>query len=109
MGKSALALSFVTTAARKGYEVLLVSLEMSGLELTNRMIQGACNVNADRFRLGTLNPKEQAEVESVRESLEKLPIRIIDNGIRTVDDWYIAVKALHAQKKYTYRRNSLIS
>ena len=87
MGKTAVMLKLVLEAAKAGYPTFICSLEMSGLQLTNRMILGHCQMDVTRFKLGTLLPEERLQVENARQYLATLPIHVIDNGIHTVDEW----------------------
>ncbi len=58
MGKSALAMNMLQHAAEKGHGSALFSLEMSGMEMAQRMICSAADVSLQRVRDGFLSKQD---------------------------------------------------
>jgi len=52
MGKTALALSMLSKASQSGHKPVLLSLEMSGVRLADRLLIGLCDIDPDRFSRG---------------------------------------------------------
>jgi replicative DNA helicase len=84
MGKSALAANIAEAVADCNEPVLFVSLEMSRLELSERMLSGRSKVSSDRLRKGILNATEHARMAQKVGELAQLPLYIDDSPSRTV-------------------------
>lgn len=78
MGKSALAIQFLTHAAFKNYAGTLFSLEMSSSEIGDRMFSQHSMVPHMRVRRGNLDDTDWQCVIESREHLERLPITVDD-------------------------------
>lgn len=79
MGKTALALGVATNAAMKGSPVLLFSLEMSKLELVQRILCSEARVDSKKIRNGRLNDADWSGIASAMGRLGDAPIWIDDN------------------------------
>ena len=77
-GKTAFAFSSALHAARSGCEVMVASLEMSGQELSKRVISMVSGVDAHRLRTGALTEAEWEAVVLAVEDVKKLPLSILD-------------------------------
>jgi replicative DNA helicase len=87
MGKTSFALGIVNHAAMKtGKPVLLFSLEMSHLELTQRMLCSEARVDATRMRNGRLLEADWPKISDAIGRLGDAPIFIDDNPNVTVMD-----------------------
>lgn len=89
MGKTALAVSAGTGAAKRGHGVLYVSLEMSAKEIAGRMLADMCFDGDDpipyaAIRDGRLNPAHQRRVIAAESEAHGLPFQIVDAGSLTV-------------------------
>lgn len=85
MGKSAAALSYATGAAREGHGVLFVSLEMSSVELGQRMLaaetyRAGHGVPFSVVRDGNVRAGEQELLQEAHRELGRLPLTIVDIG-----------------------------
>lgn len=78
MGKSDLAVNLVLNAAKHGFKTALYTLEMSSLQLVNRMIAVDREIERTKIRSGNLNDFDW-------ESLTKFSKKVADNAI-VVDD-----------------------
>lgn len=84
MGKTALALAQAEHVAREGRTVLIVSLEMDRMDLTERLIVARSRIDAHKFRGGHGLPQDDLRrLADVYGSLQSLPIHIDDCGTRT--------------------------
>jgi replicative DNA helicase len=87
MGKTSFALGIVSHAAvHARVPVLLFSLEMSHLELTQRMLCSEAGVDATRMRTGHLFESDWPKISSAIGRLGEAPIFIDDNPRVTVMD-----------------------
>jgi replicative DNA helicase len=81
MGKSALALQIARYTARKfGKRWLYFSLEMSELQLMQRLLSVESGIDAQRIRLGDIREGEWSKYTKAVASVSTLPISIYDNG-----------------------------
>ena len=87
MGKTAFALGLVAHAAMESrLPVLLFSLEMSHLELTQRLLCAEARVDATRMRNGRLLESDWPKISTAIGHLGEAPIFIDDNPNVTVMD-----------------------
>ena len=97
MGKTALALSLGTNAAREGFRVGIVSLEMSDSELTNRVISEASRINYSKARRGDISEDEFRKIADVSKNLSDLPMYIVPPHVRDIPGIYSALKSIKAR------------
>jgi replicative DNA helicase len=84
-GKTALGLGMATYAALEaGRPVLIFSLEMSRLELTQRMLCSEARVDSKRVRNGNLNEADWQKIAHATGRLAEAPIWIDDNPNLTI-------------------------
>jgi replicative DNA helicase len=87
MGKTAFALGMVAHAGVKmNKPVLLFSLEMSHLELTQRLLCSEARVDANRMRTGKLRDTDWPKIGNAISRMSEAPIFIDDNPNLTVMD-----------------------
>src|SRR5664280_1265871 len=87
MGKTAFALGLVAHAGIKLHvPTLLFSLEMSHMELTQRLLGSEARVDANRMRTGNLREADWAKVGNAISRMSEAPIFIDDNPNLTVMD-----------------------
>ncbi len=87
MGKTAFALGMVANVGVKLQEpVLLFSLEMSHMELTQRLLSSEARVDAGRMRTGQLRDADWPKIGQAISRLSEAPIFIDDNPNLTVMD-----------------------
>ncbi len=79
MGKTAFALSLVRNAAVDyNKPVAVFSLEMSSLQLTNRLLSTETGISGDKLRRGNLAPYEWEQLTVMSKKLSNAPIFIDD-------------------------------
>jgi len=99
MGKTSFALGIVAHAAvHARVPVLLFSLEMSHLELTQRMLCSEASVDASRMRTGHLLESDWPRISSAIGRLGEAPIFIDDNPRVTVMDIRAKARRLKARE-----------
>jgi replicative DNA helicase len=87
MGKTSWALGALTNAAiRRKIPVLLFSLEMSHLELSQRIISSEAQVDVKHLRSGNLSQSDWSKIWGAISKLDDAPIFIDDNPNLTVMD-----------------------
>ncbi len=87
MGKTAFALGMVANAGVKLKKpVLLFSLEMSHMELTQRLLSSEARVDASRMRTGKLREADWPKIGNAISRMSEAPIYIDDNPNLTVMD-----------------------
>ena len=98
MGKTSLALGMAAHAAMEAnLPVLLFSLEMSHLEITQRLLCSEARVDATRMRSGRLNESDWPKVAHAIGRLGEAPMYVDDNPNITVMD--IRAKARRQKAK----------
>jgi len=99
MGKTSFALGIVKNAAvHARVPVLLFSLEMSHLELTQRMLCSEAHVDATRMRNGRLLESDWPKISDAIGRLGDAPIYIDDNPNVTVMDIRAKARRLKARE-----------
>jgi replicative DNA helicase len=86
MGKTAFALGMAAHAAMQGTGVLFFSLEMSHLEIAQRMLCAEARVDAARMRNGRLLETDWGKVSNAIGRLSEIPLYVDDNPNITVMD-----------------------
>ncbi len=95
MGKTALALNFVEHAAlRLGVGTLFVSLEMSSVELADRMVCALAEVNGQRLRNNNLSKDERGKLVEKMAELSQSPLYVDDTPSRTMTEIAAAARRL---------------
>lgn len=80
MGKTAFALFAAMNIARANNHVLIFTLEMSALQLGNRMLLSESNVPMMAFRDGTLLSSQEQEMHKAAKAIGNRSITIADNS-----------------------------
>ena len=86
MGKTALALGMAANAAVQGIPVLFFSLEMSHLEIAQRVLCAEARVDASRMRNGRLLDGDWPKISHAIGRIGSAPLHIDDNPNVTVMD-----------------------
>jgi replicative DNA helicase len=86
MGKTAFALGLAANAARVGVPVLFFSLEMSHLELAQRVLCAESRVDAGRLRNGKVFDNDWTKIANAIGRIGEAPLFIDDNPGVTVMD-----------------------
>jgi len=97
MGKTAVSLEFMKTAARNGFPVNVYSLEMQGVRLVDRMICGEADLDPEKFRNGYVSSNEWERIENAVAKLERLGIHVDDEPIVSME--YIKAKSRIKKRK----------
>lgn len=98
VGKSALALQIAAGAAETR-QVLLVSLEMSSLELADRMLCQKASVDGHRMRNGTISSDDRRALVEAASSLANLSLHVDDKPGMTVRDVARAARQVLRKQK----------
>lgn len=84
MGKSAFAVNLARLAGQFGTGVYFASLEMTRLELAERLLSLESGIASNRIRSGELTADERSTLLSAASMLQTLPIWIDDKSPRTM-------------------------
>jgi replicative DNA helicase len=98
VGKSAVMLSIVNTAASDGHKCAIFSLEMPGVRLVDRMICGHAGLDPSKYRKGLLNPMEIDKFKESIKSMWEMGVMIDDESSVTMD--YIRNRARTLKRKH---------
>lgn len=99
MGKTALAMNIAEHAAIEMQQpVLFVSLEMSGIELADRMLCSLARVNGHRLRNGTISAEDQTRLINKANEISTAPFFVDDSPSRTVSE--IAAAARRIKRRH---------
>lgn len=80
MGKTAFVLSMALNIARRDLPVAVFSLEMSRVQLVNRLISNACEISGQKIRSGSLNELEWSQMLNRMQELQGLPLYVDDTS-----------------------------
>ncbi|HMO15100.1 MAG TPA: replicative DNA helicase [Pirellulaceae bacterium] len=98
MGKTAFAMNIAeNVACDQNKPVLFVSLEMSAIELIERMLCSRARVNSHRLRSRTLDKGQRKKLSKMAGELSRVPLHIDDSPTRTVSE--IAATARRIKRK----------
>jgi replicative DNA helicase len=98
MGKTALAMNIAEHAALRGQTpVLFVSLEMSAVELGDRLLCSVAEVNGNRLRNGTISHDERRKLVNAAAEISQAPLFIDDSPSRTMTE--IAANARRLKRR----------
>jgi replicative DNA helicase len=98
MGKTALAMNMAEHAAiNVGAPVLFISLEMSRVELGDRLLCSFAEVNGNRLRNGTITQDERKKLVAAAARISQAPLFIDDAPARTMTE--IAANARRLKRR----------
>jgi replicative DNA helicase len=98
MGKTALAMNIAEYVALKlKLPVLFVSLEMSSIELADRMLCSVAEVNGARLRNGTISKEDRKRLVETAAKMSECPLFVDDSPSRTVSE--IAAAARRVKRR----------
>lgn len=87
MGKTALAMNIADHVAIEGrMPVLFISLEMSAIELADRMLCSLAKVNGHRLRNGTISQEDRVRLVEKAGEISAAPLFVDDSPSRTVSE-----------------------
>jgi replicative DNA helicase len=95
MGKTALAMNIGEhVAIEQNSPVLFVSLEMSGIELADRMLCSLARVNGHRLRNGTITADDRERLIKKANEISQSPLFVDDSPSRTVSEIAAAARRI---------------
>ncbi len=98
MGKTALAMNMAEHAAMQArVPTLFVSLEMSAIELGDRLLCSVAEVNGNRLRNGTITQDERRKLVHAAAEISQAPLYIDDSPSRTMTE--IAANARRLKRR----------
>ena len=93
VGKTALALKIAENIAHKGIKVAIISLEMSKVQLVQRLISKEARVDSNKIRTGILTEEEMQKVTEATAAIYDLPL-FINTKTRNIQDIEIYARKL---------------
>ncbi|MCH1494827.1 MAG: replicative DNA helicase [Rubripirellula sp.] len=95
MGKTALAMNVGEhVSINQKLPVLFVSLEMSGIELADRMLCSLARVNGHRLRNGTISTEDRERLVQKANEISQAPLFVDDSPSRTVSEIAAAARRI---------------
>jgi replicative DNA helicase len=95
MGKTALALNMAENVAVLGqHPVLFISLEMSSMELADRLLCSAARVNSHRLRNGSISAEDRQRLVEKAGQISQAPLFVDDSPSRTVGEISAAARRI---------------
>ena len=85
-------------AMKQREPVLFVSLEMSGIELADRLLCSVAEINSHRLRTGTLSQEDRMKLIAKASEISDSPMFVDDSPTRTVTE--IAANARRIKKRH---------
>jgi replicative DNA helicase len=95
MGKTTLAMNIAERVCHAGEPVLVFSAEMSKVELMERMVSSASNINFNRIRMGTLEEDDWSKLSAGISKLKDTPLYLDDRGGMTVNQVMSSARKQH--------------
>lgn len=84
MGKTAFVLSMALNIAMHNDPVAVFSLEMSNLQLVNRLISNACELDGEKIKSGALSQADWGKVTTRISRLQGLPLYVDDTSALSI-------------------------
>jgi replicative DNA helicase len=98
MGKTAFVLSMARNAAvNGGHAVAIFSLEMSSIQLVNRLISGETNLESEKLKKGNLREDEWIQLNKMVGKLSEAPIFIDDTPALSIFELRAKCRKLKTQ------------
>lgn len=94
MGKSATLCSFVNQASKNNVACGVFSLEMTAVELFNRIVSSESNIDASRIHKGAVTSDEITNYISTTKRLSKLPIFIDETPSISIQDFRVRARKM---------------
>jgi len=99
LGKTSLALNFVAHAAiRQGKTCAVFSMEMSELQVVQRLISMRAEIDGNRMRRGRLDMTELQSISLASAELQQAPIYVEESSRLTVTDILAKSRRLQAER-----------
>lgn len=100
MGKTALAMNIGEhVSIEQRAPVLFVSLEMSGIELADRMLCSLARVNGHRLRNGTISSDDRDRLIKKANEISQAPLFVDDSPSRTVSEIAAAARRIKRREE----------
>jgi replicative DNA helicase len=100
MGKTAFALNIAENVSLLGgVPVLFVSLEMSGIELADRLLCSVARVNGHRLRNGTISQDDRKRLVEKAMLVSNAPLYVDDSPTRTVSEIAAVARRIRQREK----------
>jgi replicative DNA helicase len=100
MGKTALAMNIGEhVSINQKLPVLFVSLEMSGIELADRMLCSLARVNGHRVRNGTISSDDRDKLIQTANEISQAPLFVDDSPSRTVSEIAAAARRIKRREE----------
>jgi replicative DNA helicase len=100
MGKTALAMNIAEAVAiHQRVATLFVSLEMSKIELADRMLCSIAKVNGHRLRNGTISNEELNRLVEKASEISEAPLYVDDSPSRTVTEIAAAARRIERRER----------
>lgn len=100
MGKTALALNMAENIALLGRQpVLFVSLEMSGVELADRLLCSVARVNGHKLRTGNLSQEERQRLVRKAYEVSNAPLFVDDAPGRSISEIAAVARRIRQREK----------
>jgi len=94
MGKTAFVLSMALNVAMHGDPVAVFSLEMSNVQLVNRLISNACELPGEKIKSGDLSTSDWGQLTTRLSRLQGLPMYIDDTSGLSITELYTKARRL---------------
>ena len=95
MGKTAFAMNIAENVTLgQGVPTLFVSLEMSAIELADRLLCSVARVNGHRLRNGTISQEDRLKLVNKAATLSEAPLFVDDSPSRTVTEVAAAARRI---------------
>ena len=98
LGKTSFALNIVWGAALSKKTCAIFSLEMSEMQVVQRLISMTSEIDGNRMRRGRLSPAEFVAVSDASDRLQKAPIYVEESSQLTVTDSLAKSRRLQAER-----------
>lgn len=99
MGKTAFVLSMAKNMGLMGHPVAIFSLEMSNVQLVNRLIMNVCSIEGGKLRSGNLSKEDWSAIDHNISQLSQAPIYVDDTPGLSIFELKSKARRLKSEKK----------
>ncbi|MCF8227005.1 MAG: replicative DNA helicase [Bacteroidales bacterium] len=97
MGKTSLAISFLQKAAGEGKSIMMYTLEMSAVTLTDKIICSIADIPLSNYRDGKLSEGERMQAEQALDTLNSWNVHFNDELLMDIDRIYASAQAIKSK------------
>lgn len=97
MGKTSVVINWGKNSAKKGYKTVIFSLEMSELQLTQKLACGEADISPTKVKRGSVSDAELEQLTAFTNEIKTIPLLIDDDAGATIEKISAKMRQLSAK------------